>query len=288
MRIQSKKDGLKNTSFIEQAFFYYIKKELPDTKSRDKTFGIELDIFIPSKKIAIEYDGSYWHDNKLEKDNYKDDVCYDNGVRLIRIREEPLPPTKSAYCYFTSNKNDNCAITRIIKNVLSEQLGINSEIDLSKDCFSIVKAYGGYINKQWNNCYNEAVKYYETYGNLLVPTSFVTADGVKLGSWISNQRCAYKGTAYGHLSNEQIKLLDQIGMIWNVREAKWFEFYMVAREYFDEFGNLLVKRNCFYHGVELGKWINTQRNAYNNIGRRHISTERIRLLESIGMVWKTR
>lgn len=30
--------------------------------------GYELDIYIPSSKIAIEYDGFYWHKNKLEKD----------------------------------------------------------------------------------------------------------------------------------------------------------------------------------------------------------------------------
>ena len=54
----------RQTSFAEQAFFYYIKQIFPDAESR--VTGIigrrmELDIYIPSPKIAIEYDGEFWH-----------------------------------------------------------------------------------------------------------------------------------------------------------------------------------------------------------------------------------
>ena len=33
--------------------------------------NIELDIYIPSLHLAIEYDGAHWHKNKSENDNYK-------------------------------------------------------------------------------------------------------------------------------------------------------------------------------------------------------------------------
>ena len=48
--------------------------------------GYELDIYIPSKKIAIEYDGSFWHENKTKKDLEKNQKCKKDGIILYRIR----------------------------------------------------------------------------------------------------------------------------------------------------------------------------------------------------------
>ena len=49
---------------------------------------MELDIYIPSQKIAIEYDGATWHKTKehqaRELKKYK--FCKNNGIHLIRIK----------------------------------------------------------------------------------------------------------------------------------------------------------------------------------------------------------
>lgn len=59
--------------------------------------GKELDIYIPSKKVAIEYNGTYWHGyrndetrslNKFKKDvEYKRVECQKKGIRLINVDE---------------------------------------------------------------------------------------------------------------------------------------------------------------------------------------------------------
>lgn len=49
---------------------------------------LELDIFIPSKNVAIEYDGLYWHSEVYKPNNYhqlKSDLCREKGIRLIHI-----------------------------------------------------------------------------------------------------------------------------------------------------------------------------------------------------------
>ena len=50
----------------------------------------ELDIYIPSKKVAIEFNGTYWHSYPLKDKEYHQDKtleCAKNGVRLIHIFE---------------------------------------------------------------------------------------------------------------------------------------------------------------------------------------------------------
>ncbi len=80
------------TSFPEQAIFYYIKKEFPDAVNGYKDIfssSMELDIFIPSLKVGIEYDGKVYHSNSNNqlRDSRKYSICKENGITLIRVRE---------------------------------------------------------------------------------------------------------------------------------------------------------------------------------------------------------
>lgn len=52
---------------------------------------LELDIYIPSKSLAIEYNGIYWHSAKFKHPTYHVDKmlkCNAHGVRLIQIFED--------------------------------------------------------------------------------------------------------------------------------------------------------------------------------------------------------
>jgi len=58
----------------------------------DKSTGVELDIYVPSKKLAIEYCGLIWHSTKFKNDNNshknKLEHCESKGIRLITIFED--------------------------------------------------------------------------------------------------------------------------------------------------------------------------------------------------------
>ena len=54
-------------------------------KTREILNGKEIDIYIPDLKIAIEYDGVYWHNNI--NNSYKFEECKKQGIRLIQITE---------------------------------------------------------------------------------------------------------------------------------------------------------------------------------------------------------
>lgn len=66
----------------------------------------------------------------------------------------------------------------------------------------------------WMNKYSAAKLYFEEHGNLEVPAKYVNADGMKLGMWIRTQRATQKN---GILAPHRKKLLDEIGMVWNLR-----------------------------------------------------------------------
>ena len=76
----------------------------------------------------------------------------------------------------------------------------------------------------WNQMYMLAELYFKEYGNLEIPYKFKTLNGTdedengyNLGVWLVRQRQMYKK---GKLSPERKELLDQIGMIWEIRKRK--------------------------------------------------------------------
>ena len=48
------------------------------------------DIAIEPLNVIVEYDGSYWHRNKQERDTSKTQQMEEAGWTVIRVREEPL------------------------------------------------------------------------------------------------------------------------------------------------------------------------------------------------------
>lgn len=75
----------------ELELFEYIKLHYSAAISGDRSViaPLELDIFIPEINVGIEYDGDYWHSlpDMIERDQRKDAICKDKGIRLIRVKE---------------------------------------------------------------------------------------------------------------------------------------------------------------------------------------------------------
>lgn len=67
--------------------------------------GKELDVYIPDLKIAIEYDGAYWHSDVNNYFKYKE--CRKQGIRLIHIIENTWLQKKrnSKKCFKLSFKH---------------------------------------------------------------------------------------------------------------------------------------------------------------------------------------
>jgi len=136
----------------------------------------------------------------------------------------------------------------------------------------------------WEKGYAEAAAYYEAYGNLNVPVSYVSPSGYKLGSWIADRR--EKGKEKH--SKEQQQRLDKLGMIW-VKPNPWEVRYRLAQEYYEAHGNLNIPSKYRAEGVWLAKWVNEQKQIY--AGKRKGKTlreDQVLRLTEIGIDWELR
>lgn len=79
------------TSDFELRVFSEIRFFYKDAENRKKINSHEVDIFIPSLDLAIEFDGFYWHKEKIQKDEIKAKNLRKSGISLIRMREAGLP-----------------------------------------------------------------------------------------------------------------------------------------------------------------------------------------------------
>lgn len=139
---------------------------------------------------------------------------------------------------------------------------------------------------EWDKMCKLAEEYRNEHGDLLVPNNYKIKSGENLGKWISSVRIAYKS---GDLSSDKIEKLNAIGMVWDApinKEGIWNKWYKLAVEYRNEHGDLLVpKEYKTKSGENLGKWIINTRQAYK---KGDLSQDKIKKLESIGMVWNTK
>ena len=86
----------------------------------------ELDIFIPEKKFAIEYNGLYWHtyipedpirSNNKKKHKEKTDVCNEKGIKLFHIFSDEW-----------NNKQD------IVKSMIKHRMGLTDRKIHARKC----------------------------------------------------------------------------------------------------------------------------------------------------------
>ena len=82
-----------SSSSYEQEIADFIStfySEAPVRNSRDIISPLELDLYYPEKKIAIEFNGDYWHNEEHKHKDYhynKFKQCLDKGITLVSIFE---------------------------------------------------------------------------------------------------------------------------------------------------------------------------------------------------------
>lgn len=120
------------------------------TSDRTMITPYELDIWIPERKLAIEFDGAYWHSEKFKNKDYhqhKSLLCMKKGIRLIHIPE-----------LIWEYKQD------IIKSIIENALGIFHQRIFARNCIVDTISSNEYKNFLEENHIQGAINSKHKYG----------------------------------------------------------------------------------------------------------------------------
>ena len=193
----------RQTSFAEQAVYFYVKQLYPDAINRFKADFLgqmELDIYIPSIKFAIEYDGEAWHNkNTLMREEKKYILCQEQGIKLIRLRES-LPEIGSNIADYMIHAEKlyhgdmlEQVISEVLRRINFSSLWLSSgvfDVNIGRDRYQISAFRGDLksesllvkfpdLSTQWNEMKN----------GQLTPSQFKPGSTVKV--WWACPSCSH-------------------------------------------------------------------------------------------------
>ena len=204
----------RQTSFAEQAVFFYVNRLYPDAISRYKSDFLgkfELDVYIPSIRYAVEYDGEAWHkQNKIEREKRKYQICKEHGITLIRMREQ-MPESgeevadrivgmKNLY----EHKNLEFALRQLLMLLNLYKPIPDDLINLKRDRFKILEYKKSEISNSLVSVRPDiAMEWHPTKNGNLQPSMFSCGSDHKV--WWVCPKCTYEYQSnISHRTNKKI------------------------------------------------------------------------------------
>ncbi|WTF40472.1 Helicase associated domain protein (plasmid) [Streptomyces cyaneofuscatus] len=139
----------------------------------------------------------------------------------------------------------------------------------------------------WLTGYNTLRSWVREHGHAQVPGDTTVelgddGDTYGLGSWVSEQRRAFKA---GALKPWRTDLLNELGMIWSVGDVTFWKNLNAARAYYATYGSLAAPKGALVDGVAVGQWLANLRKP-GGLGRDpERADERRQALEAIDPEW---
>ena len=117
--------------------------------------------------------------------------------------------------------------------------------------------------RYWQQNYEELKRFYKEHGHIDVPSGYLTSDGKNLKVWVNRQRTARNNV---ELSDEQIQLLDELGMEWRDRvEVSYDIGFEHLEKYISDNNTTDIPANAVSEdGYRLGIWVLNCRGKYKS------------------------
>ena len=131
------------------------------------------------------------------------------------------------------------------------------------------------LNSDWKEGFSKLQQFKEKYGHCIVLKKH-KVDDPSFGKWFDKQK---RDKKRGSLSTEKLRMLNDIGFVWSVREANWEKGFIKLKKFKEINGSCLVPNGCQVDGYKLRNWVNRQR------ADRNMHPARRQRLDEIGFVW---
>lgn len=180
----------------QKELFQFIQQLLPNEiiefENRKLIKPFEVDIYIPSRKLAIEFDGIYWHSDKFEHDSHlleKTNMTQLKDVELIHIFEDEWIYKRE-----------------IVKSILKTKLGIIDRRIYARKCeireVSNILAEDFLNQNHLQGSVNSKIRYGLYFNNELV--SLMTFGGLRKSLGSSAEEGCYELVRYAGLLNSSV------------------------------------------------------------------------------------
>jgi hypothetical protein len=126
---------------------------------------------------------------------------------------------------------------------------------------------------QWEEMYQALLAYKKKNGHCDVTR---VDENMQLVNWLTRQRQQHRR---GKLPGDKIRLLEDIGVVWDSIEAHWEDMFQELVAYREKYGDCLVPVN-YTEIPQLGKWVNKLRSR-----KSRLSEDKVKRLEEIGFYW---
>jgi very-short-patch-repair endonuclease len=188
------------TSKMDKVLYFYTKKLFTNAILRGKVLNnkLEADVLIPDLKIIIEYDGYWFHKEKLEKDILKRKLLIDNGYKIFILKEEGLKCQEKDCVFFQVKQKNNSDFENKVKILFQEHLSSYLEEDVPDD----------FINLDRDN-----VKILSLYENIFIENS-VAKNKRLIKEWNFKKNLNLKPETFLTGSNERVWWICDEGHEW--------------------------------------------------------------------------
>lgn len=216
--------------------------------------------------------------------------------RSIPIRSEEQPVSVSAVLRKRPSLPEVIVTTKRPKLVAGKPSSTSTsddEDDQSDDSNDELKdvRFREYQAEIWSEKFEDLCEFRRLYGHCHVPHTFT--DNAPLAQWVKRQRYQFKLKLEGKrstLSDERVRLLNQIGFIWNSHDVVWEERWYELLAFKQIHGHCIVPSN-YDKNPQLAIWVKRQRRQFKFWQENKptsMTPERIEKLDKLGFSWDCR
>ncbi len=220
--------------------------------------------------------------------------------RLFEQLEEALSVSwekmyEEAKKYYDKHRNLNISVSYVTENELP--LGrwletqrrvyrgtVSGSLDMERKekLNALGMRWDTQINENFERMYLAAKNYRNIHGDINVPSAYIDEEGNPLGEWIRSLRRSFHQQRKMLLTEEQIFLLEDLGMDWKLpRDRAWEENYETLKAFQKKYPGQPISRDWKTpSGKSLYDWQNAQIAAYR---KGKLSAEKTRLLQEAGV-----